>query len=139
MLSSPLHLPVSLQVRRKKDDQFCRYSPNSKYLLSSCQGILAVFGSSSAISSSVQNVWNIPPFLYCSPETTTTSTPGLLSCCPLFSHLCYTDIDVIFHTSQNVFQIWSTLVGYGELALGFEPMRNRELYLEWWVKLWDSK
>ena len=73
MLSSPLHLPVSLQVRRKKDDQFCRYSPNSKYLLSSCQDILAVFGSSSAISSSVQNVWNIPPSSYCSPETTTTS------------------------------------------------------------------
>ena len=58
------------------------------------------------------------------------STPGLLSCCPLFSHLCFTYTDVIFHTSQNVFQIWSTLGGYEELALGFEPIRNRELYLE---------
>ena len=36
----------------KRDDQFSRYSPNSKYLV----GILAVFGSGSAISSTVQNV-----------------------------------------------------------------------------------
>ena len=57
------------------------------------------------------------------------STPGLLSCCPLFSHLCFTYTDVIFHTSQNVFQIWSTLGGYEELASGALSQSETENYI----------
>ena len=44
-------------------------------------------------------------------------------------HLCYTYIDVIFHTSQNVFQIWSTLGGYEELASGALSQSETENYI----------
>ena len=37
-------------------------------------------------------------------------------------------IDVFLPNITNVFQIWSTLAGYRELARGFEPIINREIF-----------
>ena len=37
-------------------------------------------------------------------------------------------IDVFLPNITNVFQIWSTLAGYKELARGFEPIINREIF-----------
>ena len=43
------------------------------------------------------------------------------------SKLAFT-IDVFLPNITNVFQIWSTLAGYKELARGFEPIINREIF-----------
>ena len=37
-------------------------------------------------------------------------------------------IDVIVPDIVNVFYVWSTLAGYEELAGGFQPKRNREIF-----------
>jgi len=37
-------------------------------------------------------------------------------------------IDVFLPYITNFFQIWSTLTGYKELARGFEPILNREIF-----------
>ena len=34
-----------------------------------------------------------------------------------------------FHSIVNLFQIWLTLAGYEELALGFEPIKSREIFV----------
>ena len=36
--------------------------------------------------------------------------------------------DVILPDITNVFQIWQTLAGYEELARGFQPIKNREIF-----------
>ena len=48
-------------------------------------------------------------------ENNATSIPGLRGCPFIFSGIyAVLYFDVIFHISQNVFQIWSTLAGYEE-------------------------
>ena len=34
-----------------------------------------------------------------------------------------------FHSIVNLFQIWSTPAGYEELAVGFEPIKSREIFV----------
>ena len=47
--------------------------------------------------------------------------------CKVFWQLCC-GIDVIFSHIAKFFQIWSTVAGYDELSMGFEPIRDGEIF-----------
>lgn len=47
-------------------------------------------------------------------------------CCPFFCQLSM-KVGIIMDIS-NILQIWSKLAGYEELALGFKPIRHREIF-----------
>ena len=69
----------------------------------------------SVCSLKVPTVMKVPPFCTASSKTTQT----LITTLNYWRHF----LDIV-----NIFQIWSTLAGCQELAVGFEPSRNGEIF-----------
>ena len=76
------------------------------------------------------SVWNVPPFCTALPKqrNLVLRASRLPSILLAFNSVRFTSFFIIV----NVFQIWSTLVGYEELAVGFEQIRKEEI-------LWKNK
>ena len=122
MLRSRLYLPISQQVQEiKRCFKFCTYSPNSRCRLSSC--ILAIL-LSIYLFRELCEIFRRFLLLY---QNNVTSSPELLGGCPFFSHSFMMYYWLNFPYIANVFQIWSTVAGYEELAVGFEPIRNGDV------------
>ena len=74
--------------------------------------------------------------LSCSPKQRKLF-PGLLGCRSFFWGLLCT-FDVTVPDIANFFQIWSTLAGYEEITVGFEPITNIEMNNYWMMLLCRS-
>ena len=103
----------------------CKYSPNSRCRPSSCLlAVLSMFLANSSPISSSRNEGN-----FVLTTKTTQPRPQVFSVnCSVFQQLCCT-IDFIPHISQNSSKFApSTAAGYDELCVGFQAIRNGEIF-----------
>ena len=97
---------------------------NNSYLKTGLPPCSTFLGRSSASSS--PNVWNFSPFSTKTTELTQSFPQGYLLLSLFLVISCI--IDDMLPDIAYVFQIWSTLAGFEELAGGLEQIRNGEYF-----------